>query len=140
MKLKALCSAIGAIGSSVVGYMFGGWDTAIQTLLIFMAIDFISALILAGVFHKSSKTESGALESKTCWKGLMRKGMTLLIVMVATRLDMATGQNFIRDAVCIAFIVNEAISIIENAGLMGVPIPDILMNAIDLLKRQKEGK
>lgn len=140
MKLKALCSAAGAIGSSIVGYMFGGWDTAIQTLLIFMAIDFISALILAGVFHKSSKTESGALESKTCWKGLMRKGMTLLIVMVATRLDMATGQNFIRDAVCIAFIVNEAISIIENAGLMGVPIPDILMDAIDLLKRQKEGK
>lgn len=137
MKLKVLCSSIGVIGSAL-SYLLGGWDLAIKTLLIFMGIDFLSAIILAGIFHKSSKTETGALESKTCWKGLMRKGMTLLIVVVAARLDMATGNNFIRDAVCIAFIVNEAISIIENAGLMGVPIPSVMMDAIDLLKKKKE--
>lgn len=137
MKLKALCSVFGVAGSGIA-YLFGGWDASIQTLLVFMAIDFISAFILAGVFKKSTKTESGALESKTCWKGLVRKGMTLLVVVVATYLDRITGQTVIRDAVCIAFIVNETISIIENAGLMGVPIPSIITNAIDLLKSKTE--
>ena len=74
-------------------------------------------------FKKSKKTESGALESHAGWKGLCRKGVTLLIVLVACRLDMTIGTTFIKDATVIGFIVNETISLIENAGLMGVPIP-----------------
>lgn len=107
------------------------------TLLIFMAIDYISGLIVAGVFHNSNKTESGALESKAGWKGLCRKCMTFLFVIVACRLDIALGSSYIKDAVCIAFIANETISIVENAGLMGIPIPQIITNAIDLLKNKE---
>lgn len=130
-----LCATIGVLGS-IVTSLFGGWDAALTTLLIFMLIDYISGFIVAGVFHKSTKSESGALESKAGWKGLCRKGMVLLIVLVANRLDLVIGSDYIRDAVCIAFVANETISIIENAGLMGVPIPEVITNAIELLKKK----
>lgn len=136
MKFE-ICAAIGAAGSAIAGF-FGGWNAALTTLVIFMAIDYFSGLIVAGIFKKSKKTESGALESKAGWKGLCRKGMTFLIVLIACRLDILLNVNYLRDAVCIAFIVNEALSIIENAGLMGVPIPKVITNAIDILKNKGE--
>jgi len=111
---------------------------ALQTLIIFMAIDYTTGLIVAGVFHNSNKTETGALQSKAGWKGLCRKGMTLLIVLVAAQLDKMTGTNIIRNAVIIGYAANESISIIENAGLMGLPIPKVLVDAIDVLKRKGE--
>lgn len=132
-----ICTALGAIGAGIAA-AFGGWSAALTTLIIFMAIDYISGLVLAGVFHRSSKSESGALESKAGWKGLCRKGLTLLIVVVASRLDVMLGTTFVKDAVCIAYICNEAISILENAGLMGVPIPKAVKNAIEILKKKGE--
>lgn len=81
-------------------------------------------------FLKRAKTESGALESHAGWKGLCRKGVTLLIVLVACRLDMTIGTTFIKDATVIGFIVNETISLIENAGLMGIPIPKQLKRGL----------
>lgn len=134
-----VCTGIGTVGATIANF-FGGWNAALTTLLIFMAIDYISGLIVAGVFHSSTKTETGTLESKAGWKGLCRKGMTFLIVLVSYRLDVAIGANYIKDAVCIAFIANESISIIENAGLMGVPIPKVIMNAIDVLKNKEDGE
>lgn len=125
----------GAIASA-----FGGWSAGLTTLLIVMAIDYLSGLIVAGVFHKSPKSESGALESRAGWKGLVRKGMTLLIVLIGCRLDILLGIMYIRDAMIIAFIINELLSIIENAGLMGVPIPKALENAIELLRQKNEEK
>ena len=113
-----ICTAIGVVGSTIASF-FGGFDAALITLLIFMGVDYATGLIVAGVFHKSEKTENGALESRAGWKGLCRKGVSLLVVLVACRLDMIMGSNFIRDATVIAFIANETISIIENAGLMG---------------------
>ena len=105
-----------------------------------MAADYITGLIVAGVFKTSEKTANGALESRAGWKGLCRKGVTLLVVLVACRLDLVMGSNFIRDAVIIAFIANEAISIIENAGLMGIRIPAVIMRAIEVLKKKTEGE
>ena len=130
---------IGVIGSTVAA-LFGGWDAALVTLVIFMGIDYLTGLIVAGVFHNSEKTENGALESRAGWKGLCRKGVTLLVVLVACRLDLVMGSNFIRDAVVIAFIANETISIVENAGLMGVPIPGVVVRAIEILKKQAESE
>lgn len=132
-----LCTAIGIVGSFIAS-LFGGWDAALITLVIFMAIDYITGLIVAGVFHKSEKTPNGALESGAGWKGLCRKGVTLLVVLVAYRLDIVIGSTFVRDAVIIAFIANETISIVENAGLMGVNIPGPIMSAIDVLKNKTD--
>jgi len=132
-----LCALIGLAGSGIAA-LFGGYDAAMITLIIFMGIDYITGLIVAGIFHKSKKSENGALESRAGWKGLCRKGVTLLVVLVACRLDLVIGSNFIRDAVVIAFVANETISIIENAGLMGVPIPPVLVKAIEVLKKKSE--
>ncbi len=127
---------LGAVGA-FISNLFGGWDMALTTLAIFMGIDYLTGLIVAGVFKKSGKSENGALESRAGWKGLCRKGATLLVVLVAVRLDMAMGTTILKDTVVIAYMVNEALSIIENAGLMGLPIPKIIRKAIDVL--QKEG-
>ena len=136
---KAICTTAGAIGG-VIASLFGGWDAGLATLVMFMAIDYVSGLVVAGVFHNSKKTTSGALESKAGWKGLCRKGMSLLFVLIAYRLDLAIGSNYIRDAVIIGFIVNETISIVENAGLMGVPLPKVINKAIDILTSKSEEK
>lgn len=135
---KAICTGIGVVGSAIAA-LFGGWDAALITLMIFMAVDYVTGLLVAGVFHNSEKTPNGTLESRAGWKGLCRKGVTLLVVLVACRLDLVTGANFIRDAVVIGFIANETISIVENAGLMGIPIPAVIMQAIDVLKHKAEG-
>ena len=130
-------TAVGVAGGFIAS-LFGGWDASLTTLLVFMGMDYATGLIAAGVFHKSQKSEDGALESRAGWKGLCRKGVTLLVVLVACRLDMVTGSNFIRDATVIAFIANETISIVENAGLMGVPIPEVVVKAIDILKQKSD--
>lgn len=135
MNKQMICTSAGAVGGFIAS-AFGGFDAAMITLLIFMTADYITGLLVAGVFHASPKSETGALESKAGFKGLVRKGMTLLFVLIACRLDMILGVNYIRDAVCIAFIVNELISIVENGGLMGVPIPDPIMDAIEVLKKK----
>lgn len=136
---NAICTTVGAAGGAVAAF-FGGWDTGLVTLVIFMCIDYVSGLVVAGVFHNSKKTKTGALESKAGWKGLCRKGMTLLFVLIAYRLDLVIGSNYIRDAVIIGFIANEAISIVENAGLMGIPLPAVISKAIDILTAKSEEK
>lgn len=133
-----ICAALGAAGGAVAA-AFGGWDAGLMTLIIFMAIDFASGLVVAGVFHKSRKTESGTLESRTGWKGLCKKAMTLLFVLIAHRLDIVLGTSYVRDTVCIGFMVNELISIVENAGLMGIPLPAVIQKSIDILTKKAEG-
>ena len=129
-----LCTTAGVVGGFIAS-LFGGWDTGIATLVLFMGIDFFSGLAVAGIFKNSTKTETGALESRAGFKGLCRKCMTLLFVLIAFRLDLAIGTNYIRDAVIIGFMANELISIVENAGLMGLPLP-VLTKAIDVLKKK----
>jgi toxin secretion/phage lysis holin len=98
-----------------------------------MAIDYISGLAVAGIFKKSKKSANGAISSKCSLQGLFKKGMQLLIVLVAYRIDIMAGMEFVRMGVIIAFVSNELISIIENAGLMGIPVPDKLCKAIEML-------
>ena len=101
-----------------------------QTLIIFMTIDWLTGgILLPVVFQKSPKSQNGALESHAGWKGLCRKAMTLFYVLVGAQLDSLMGTEYVRDAVCIGFICNEALSIIENAGLMGMPLPEILLKS-----------
>lgn len=138
--MKTLITTIFGVIGGFITSLLGGWDAALTTLIIFMAIDYVTGLIVAGVFHNSSKTESGALESRAGWKGLCRKGMTLLIVLIACRLDLVMGTTFVRDAVIIGYIANETISIIENAGLMGLPIPAVITKAIEILTKKAEGE
>ena len=132
-----VCTTTGLIGSGVA-YLFGGWDASIQTLLIFMVIDYISGLLVAGVFKKSKKTETGGIQSNACFKGLIKKCMVLVFVIIGYRLDLMIGGTYVRDGVCITFIVNEVISITENAGLMGIQLPPVIEGALDILNKKVE--
>lgn len=132
------CATIGFFGS-IISALFGGFDAAMVTLVAFMIIDFCSGLICAGVFEKSQKTESGALSSNTCWKGVCKKVMTLVLVYVAHRIDVSIGASYVKDTVTIGFIASELISILENAGCMGLPIPSVLTDAVELLKSKVGG-
>lgn len=137
MKYRFL--TLTALVGSAVAELFGGWDKALQTLVIFMAVDWITGgILLPGVFGKSPKSKNGALESHAGWKGLCRKAMTLFYVLVAARLDALIHTDYLRDAVCIGFIANEALSIAENAGLMGLPMPSGIRKGIDILKTNAE--
>ena len=132
--ILALCGVVGAF----IAHAFGGWSAALATLLIFMAIDLISGCLLAAVFHASPKSKGGALESKAMAKGLVRKGMALLVVLIGARLDIMLDIDYVRDGIVVAFCVSELLSILENMGLMGVPMPAVLTNAIDILKSKSE--
>lgn len=131
-------TGVAVIGAAAAS-LFGGWTSAMTTLLVLMGIDYATGLLVAGVFHESPKSAGGGLESRAGWKGLCRKGMTLLIVFIAARIDILLGTTYFRDGTAIAFIANEVLSIVENAGLMGVPMPEIMIKAIEVLK-SKDGE
>ena len=135
--LSWVSGVIGAVGGGIA-WLLGGWDMSIAALMGAMGIDFLTGCIVAGVFGKSKKSENGGLESRAGFKGLCRKGMTLLVVLIAASLDRLLGASFIRDAVIVAYLVNELISIAENAALMGVPFPAVLQKAIDILKKKSD--
>ena len=110
----------------------------IKDLLIFMVWTGLQAESYFQLCSQSPKSPNGALESRAGWKGLCRKGMILLYVLIAARLDMVLEVEYIRNAVCIGFIANEVLSIVENAGMMGVPMPSMIKKAVDILKDTAE--
>ena len=133
MKEK-ICTLLGLLGSALC-WAFGGWDASIAALLVCMAVDYISGSMVALVFHNSRKTESGAYNSTYGLKGLCKKGMMLLFVLVAVQIDKVLGTGYARDAVCIGFCSNEILSIIENLGLAGIPMPQAITKALEQLQK-----
>lgn len=130
---ETVCTLVGLAGSALC-WAFGGWDAAMAALLICMAVDYISGSIVALVFHKSTKTESGAYNSAYGLKGLCKKGLMLLFVLVAVQIDKILGTDYARDAVCIGFCANEILSIVENLGLAGIPMPQAITKALEQLQ------
>ena len=136
--MKDEISTIAGLVGGFIATLLGGWDSALITLVIFMAIDFTTGLIAAAL-GKSKHSWTGRLSSKAGWYGLAKKFCTLLIIVVAVRIDILIGTTYVRDATCIGFCVNELLSIVENTSLMGVPYPDAIKKAIDVLQK-KAGK
>lgn len=128
-----ILSGVACVGAAIAS-LLGGWTGAMTTLVILMFIDYITGIIVAGVFHNSPKCSGGALSSAVGFKGICRKFVILLIVVVACRVDLLMDTNIIRDATCIGFCANELVSITENAGLMGIPLPRKLVEAIEVLR------
>ena len=128
-----ILSGVACVGAAITS-LFGGWNGAMTTLVILMLIDYVTGIIVAGVFHNSPKCSGGALSSAVGFKGICRKFVILLIVVVACRVDLLLDTNIIRDATCIGFCANELVSITENAGLMGIPLPRKLVEAIEVLR------
>ena len=131
------CIFFGVLGG-ILSAIFGGFDNAMITLLVFMAIDYITGVALSLVFKKSPKTLTGGYSSGMFVKGAVKKGLSLLIVIIAVRLDITVGVNYFRDCTVFAICANELLSIIENLGLCGVPIPDIIKKGVDVLNEKIE--
>ncbi len=131
--------AVLATTGAAITEALGGWDTALQTLVVLMAIDYVTGLLCALIWKKSPKTADGTFESKASLKGLIRKGAILLVVYIAARLDLLMHTDITRLAVIMFFIANDGFSIIENLGIIGVPLPEIVKNAFALLREKSDG-
>jgi len=134
IKLKLLItSAFGVSWTAFVTALYGSVNNELKTLLILILIDLICGLITAAVFKRSPKTESGGLSSNEMRKGVFKKIGILLVVAVAHQIDVTLHINYIMYACEVTLIAEEILSIIESAGLMGIPIPGVIKNSIDLL-------
>ena len=130
---ETFCTLLGLLGSALC-WAFGGWDAALTALVICMSVDYISGSLVALVFHNSRKSETGAYNSAYGLKGLCKKCLMLLFVIVAVQADKLMGGDFVRDAVCIGFCTNEILSIVENLGLAGIPMPQAVVKALEQLQ------
>lgn len=121
--------------------LLGGWDVFLESLIILMIIDYCTGLFCALIFKKSPKTEDGSYDSKIGLKGIIYKIGILMIVLLSDRLDIMLFNNeHICKAVISFFIVHEGLSIIENWGIMGLPLPSFIKNAFNSLKDSSDPK
>ncbi|WP_235929779.1 phage holin family protein, partial [Chengkuizengella marina] len=124
---KSCIAVLGAIFS----YLYSGLDTLIEILVAFVIIDYISGFIAAWV--------EGKLRSSVGYIGIAKKIMIFLIVAVAHLTDQIIGEgHLLRDATIFLYLANELLSIIENAGRIGLPVPSILLNAVEIFKNKNE--
>lgn len=136
--MKALFNTVIGVLGAYLTFFFGGVDTLLVIIAIFAGFDYVTGLIVALVFHNSPKTATGGANSMVGFRGICKKLVMGGMIGVANMLDIALGVDFIRGGVMYAFLANETISIIENAGCMGIPIPGILRKAIDILAEKEE--
>lgn len=134
---EIVCILFGAIGSAIT-YLFGEWTEGMATLVILMVIDYITGCLVAAVFKNSTKTAGGGLKSSVGFQGLIKKFVELLIVACMYRVDLLLAIDYLKNLCILGFALNEIISITENAGLMGIPLPAAITKAIELLNTKVE--
>lgn len=132
-----ILAVVATIGGFITNAL-GGWDVLLFALICMMAADFITGWLVAAVWKKSNKSDTGALDSKASFKGLCRKFAVFILIWVAATLDTALGVHYVRAAVCWFFIANEGLSLLENVGLMGMPYPKFLKDALEVLRNKAD--
>lgn len=117
---------------SFVSFLIGGVDLLVIILLCFVIADYVTGLIASAI--------EGKLSSQVGFRGIVRKILVFVLVAASHLLDIAIGwsNHFIRDAIIFFYIINEFISIVENVGRAGVPLPSFLRKAIELLKDETD--
>jgi len=124
--------AVAVVGTFLTMF-FGGWDTMLRVLVLFVAIDYVVG-VTAAWFEKKLNSDIGA-------RGIVKKFLLFVIVALAVQVDLALGQEIFRSLAIWFYLANEALSIIENAGRCGVPIPSFLKTALEQMKQKAdEGK
>ena len=138
--MKRVAEALAAVGGAIATF-FCGLPPVMWVLIAVMTIDFLTGVI-CGIMGKSKKTENGYLESKEAFLGLMKKGLILLVVLLAALLDkavsMGAGVAFdaVAGATCLWFIASEGFSILENVACMGIPVPKILLKVLEVMREK----
>ena len=122
-----------AVGGAVVSYLFGGWSALLSILLTFVAMDYISGVLAAA--------KEGKLNSNIGLWGIARKVSIFVVVSIAHLVDTALGESHLfRDAVIFFYLANEVLSITENLGRLGAPIPPIIRQAVEVLRGKSGDK
>lgn len=140
--MKKIVEVLAAIGGAITGY-FIAMPPIVWILVAVMSLDYLTGLI-CGFMGVSPKTESGGLSSGAAFKGLMKKVLILCVVGLAALIDRAvmqgTGMEIaaVTGATCFWFVASEGLSVLENAAAMNVPIPKVLLKALEIMKRQGE--
>ena len=126
-KMEKVFNSIVAVIATFFTYLFGGWDIALIVLVAFMVLDYATGMMWAYI----QKT----LNSQIGFKGLIKKCMILVVLIIAVVLDrmINSGTAVFRTLVCYFYIANEGISLLENVSHLGLPIPDKLKNALQQL-------
>ena len=138
--MKKVTELLAAAGGAIASF-FVTMPPLVWVLIAVMSIDYITGL-LCGAMGKSKKTENGFLASHEAFKGLMKKALILLVVLLASLLDYAVslgaGVTFeaVMGASCLWFIASEGFSILENVACMGVPVPKILLRVLEIMKEK----
>lgn len=133
-----ICAAVGAVGTWIA-YLLGGWDAALGLMFIAMGLDYATGIVCALV-GRSTKTKSGRFQSCEAYRGITKKLMMLVIVMVATMVDRLIGTDGVCRIAAIGFYAaNEGMSIIENASAMGVVVPKGLLDTLRRLRKRSDG-
>ena len=138
LEVSVVCGILAGVFSQI----FGEWSQDLFALIIFMGVDFVTGILVAILFRKSPKSKNGGLSSKTCWRGIAKKVVTLLMVAVAHQADIILDAGYLRNAVVIAFCASETISIMENASAMGVlpaPVQKIMDKILDMFNNKGGG-
>lgn len=121
------------VAGSFLSYLCG-WDDTVTVLLWLMVLDYLSGIMSAYI------NPNEALDSRKGYKGIVKKLMTLILVSLAHFMDVATGQDIVKNIVVLFFIGNEGLSIVENAAKAGLPIPESLKSTLKQYQEQKEAK
>ena len=142
--MKKVTEVLAAIGGAIMSF-FCGLPAIIWVLLAVMTIDYLTGII-CGLMGVSPKTETGGLSSRAAFTGLLKKALIILVVLLAALLDkavsMSAGISFeaVAAATCLWFIASEGFSILENVAAMGVPIPKILLQALEIVRSKGDGQ
>ena len=133
--LDKIIKGAAAVGGFLAG-LYGGWGGMLTVLLIVMVVDYLSGVAVA-VMNKSLKTEGGGLNSKVGARGILKKGLIMLVVLLGATLDKALGggQAMFRDMAVYFYIANEGLSILENMAVADLPLPEKFK---DVLEQWKE--
>lgn len=131
------CAA--ALGGAIAGW-FGGWSALMTALAVMMAMDYLTGC-MAAFAGRSTKTQGGGWLSQESFKGLMRKGAIMLMVLLGTMLDRAVGTDgmVFQTATACYYIANEGLSVLENVARLGVPVPAAVRRALEALKEKGDG-
>lgn len=130
MSEKTMLQTVVAVGGSLLTYLFGGWSALLSVLVSFVVVDYITGVLAAAL--------EGKLNSETGIKGIVKKILIFTFVAIGNLLDIAIGSggSICKNAVIYFFLSNELLSIVENAGRIGLPIPEVLRKAVEILNEK----
>lgn len=133
MSGQSILNASAGVFGAFITFAFGHWTEALTFLITVIAVDIVTGI-------SASFREGSGLSSAIGGFGLAKKGLILLVVLLAHRIDVSIGMEAAMGGAIYFYIVNELLSVIENFGRMGIPLPDGIKRGVTILREKGEDK